>query len=92
MEPAGRDLATEETFSLTGAVAPSFARASQRMRFTACVAEFAEILRQSHHSRTNLEELAAVLEGCLDPARDDREQELRDLVRRAALLTALRGA
>ena len=85
------DAASEEAYSLTGAVAPSFAQGSKSLRFIACVAEFAETLRQSRHSSTDLEALADWLEGARSLT-DDREVEFRNLVRRAATLVALRGA
>ncbi len=85
------DAASEETYSLTAAVSPSFAEGSKSLRFIACVAEFAEILRQSRHSATDLETLADWLEGARSLT-DERELEFRNLVRRAATLVALRGA
>jgi Ca-activated chloride channel family protein len=87
----GPDLAREQVFSLTAAVASSFAHGSQRFRFTACVAEFAEVLRNSPHATTNLDALQDWLEGARSTD-DERDGEFLGLVRRAAALVALRGA
>jgi len=80
------DAAHEQAFSLTAHVHPEFAAASQRFRFTACVAEFAEILRRSQHTGTPLRALLPLLEDALDPGFDDREHELLELVERAEVL------
>lgn len=79
------DVASEETFGLTGAVS-AFGQASQRFRFTACVGEFAEVLRKSPHVQTRLPNLVGQLEGALDKKHDDREHDLLGLVKQAALL------
>ncbi len=82
----GPDAAREEVHSLTGAVASAFEGASGRFRVTACAAELAEVLRKSPHVQTRLDSLERLLEGSLDPRFDDREHDLLDMVRRAAVI------
>jgi Ca-activated chloride channel homolog len=89
-ELSGRP-ATEELHALTGQVAGSFEGASQRFRFVACAAEFAEVLRDSPHVDTQLSTLIRLVERTMSPSYDDREQDFLDMVRRAAVIAGLRG-
>ncbi|MGE0708020.1 MAG: von Willebrand factor type A domain-containing protein [Planctomycetota bacterium] len=81
------DRASEVAYSLTAQVNPRFEQASQRFRFTACVAEMAEILRKSPHVKTRVDQLAPLVERALDPKHDDREHDFVNLVERASFLT-----
>lgn len=80
--------AVERAYPLTPRVAPSFAAASQRFRFTACVGELAEVLRGSPWAATPLERLVVRIEESLDPRGDDREHDLLALAQRAAAIQA----
>ncbi|HBP17408.1 MAG TPA: VWA domain-containing protein [Planctomycetes bacterium] len=88
---AADERAREESYALTRE-AGSFAAASQRFRFTACVGELAEVLRKSHHVQTSLPELVALIERSLDRRHDDREHDLLDLAQRAAFLAGRAGS
>ncbi len=61
--------------------ADSFSQASDRFRFTAGVAEYAEILRDSPHVATNLNVVEALIASSLIGS-DERDTELLDLIRR----------
>ncbi|MEZ6188634.1 MAG: VWA domain-containing protein [Planctomycetota bacterium] len=80
--PAGGE-AREQEVAIRGQVLEPQASAG-RLRFTAAVAEFAELLRQSPHAATPWPELLAVCEDGLHTPADEREHELLDLIRRAA--------
>jgi Ca-activated chloride channel homolog len=83
--------ATEARFALSSEVASRFTKASQRFRFVSCVAEFAEVLRKSPHTRTGLRELAELTEASLDSKHDDREHEFLRMIQRAAFLAGRSG-
>jgi Ca-activated chloride channel family protein len=84
------DRAAEETYALSRAPV-FFSKATQRFKFTACVAEFAEILRKSPHVKTRLDQLVPLVEKCLDEKHDDREHDFMDMVQRASFLAGRNG-
>ncbi len=88
---AADERASEARFALASEVASRFTKASQRFRFVSCVAEFAEVLRKSPHTRTRLQELAELTESSLDPQHDDREHEFLRMIQRAAFLAGSSG-
>ncbi len=65
----------------TGDVVGSFSQASDRFRFTAGVAEFAEILRESPYVNTDLNEVEELVAGSLAGS-DDRDVEVLELIRK----------
>ena len=69
--PRATEEAVERRAALSAAAGP-FQSASQRFRFTACVAEFAEVLRRSPSAETPLAELCPRVEAALDPRHDAR--------------------
>lgn len=89
---AADERAVEARFALTSDVARKFSGASQRFQFVTCVAEFAEILRKSPHTRTKLRELTELAESALDRKHDDREHEFLTMVNRALFLAGRSGA
>ena len=85
-EPLPEQAASELVTPLPAEPAATFAAAPARFRVQACAGELAEVLRRSPHVSTRPEELLPLLEAALDPRGDEREQELLELVRRAAIL------
>lgn len=61
-------------------LADSFSQASDRFRFTAGVAEYAEILRQSPHVQTSLHGVELIIQSSLMGS-DERDIELLELIR-----------
>jgi len=64
------------------AVTAEFDQASRRFQFTAGVAEFAEILRESPYVNTRFADVEAIVENAVSGG-DDRDVEFLELVRRA---------
>ena len=60
--------------------ANSFSQASDRFRFTAGVAEYAEIIRESPHVQTTFEAVESLIASSLIGS-DDRDTELLELIR-----------
>ena len=86
-EPLEGEPARELVRSLPAIAAPGFERASRGFRVQACAAELAEVLRRSPHVATRPADLLPHLEAALDRHADEREQELLDLIGRAAALS-----
>ena len=61
-------------------LADSFSQASDRFRFTAGVAEYAEIIRESPHVQTSLYVVESLIASSLTGS-DDRDTELLELIR-----------
>ncbi len=61
-------------------LADSFSQASDRFRFTAGVAEYAEIIRESPHVQTSLEAVETLIGSSLVGS-DERDAELLELIR-----------
>ena len=66
---------------LSNDLADSFSQASDRFRFTAGVAEYAEIVRESPHVQTSLNAVEVLISSSLTGS-DDRDAELLALIRR----------
>ncbi|MBT7579385.1 MAG: DUF3520 domain-containing protein, partial [Candidatus Marinimicrobia bacterium] len=62
-------------------LADSFSQASNRFRFTAGVAEYAEIVRESPHVQTTLQVVEYLIASSLIGS-DERDTELLELIRR----------
>jgi Ca-activated chloride channel family protein len=85
--PVGGEVAKEKAFVMpASAIASSFDQAPSSFRFATAVAGFAEVLRQSPAARgVSLQEVARIASASAGDRRD--QQELVELVRRAAKLT-----